>query len=205
MKRIRIGPKSYDEALARKKAKGCRIGDYAPANRLRRSNLARSAPVSRPAAKQGDSSNRGRIVAGAKRSKRRKGLRRRVTETDRADAAFSLMIREAANWLCARCGADHSEHHETLDCSHYFRRNKYSVRYDPDNADALCHLPCHVGEPNGWEFQKNGGYLDFMHKKLGYEGFADLQRQSETRCKLSDARAAFWETQGRIKRNDGSG
>ena len=99
-----------------------------------------------------------RAKAGLKRAGFK--VKRGLTDTQKADRAFSLMIREAANWRCARCGKDWSENHAGLDCSHYFNVRYYAVRYDPENADALCHLPCHLGEPDGWEFQKQGEYLD---------------------------------------------
>lgn len=60
-----------------------------------------------------------------------------------ADAAFSKLIRQRAGWKCERCGAQHDESSTGLHCSHYYSRGNWAVRFDPDNARALCY-GCHA-------------------------------------------------------------
>jgi len=57
---------------------------------------------------------------------------------DPLDRLFSEYIRLRANNKCERCGA----YSKRLQCSHYFGRAKKSVRYDEENAAALC-FGCH--------------------------------------------------------------
>lgn len=57
-----------------------------------------------------------------------------------ADAAFSLCVRERANWSCERCG--NMPHRMGFHCAHVMSRGNWSVRFDPCNALALCY-GCH--------------------------------------------------------------
>lgn len=57
---------------------------------------------------------------------------------DPLDRLFSEYIRLRANNKCERCGA----YSKRLQCSHYFGRARKSVRYDEENAVALC-FGCH--------------------------------------------------------------
>ena len=56
---------------------------------------------------------------------------------DALDQLFSKFIRLRDKY-CQRCGGFHS-----LQCSHFHGRAKKSVRYDEDNACALC-FGCHL-------------------------------------------------------------
>lgn len=125
---------------------------------------------------------------------RRRSLRSRP---DPIDAKFSLMVRERAGWICARCKGDFSERKYLLHCSHFFSRNRYAVRFDSANCIALCG-PCHIG-PDGWEYQKLGAYYDFMVERLGAVGFASLTLKATGRVKLCDAKREFierWKCRG---------
>lgn len=57
-----------------------------------------------------------------------------------ADAAFSLCVRERAEWRCERCGS--SPEKQGLHCAHVMSRGHWSVRFDPSNALSLCY-GCH--------------------------------------------------------------
>ena len=57
-----------------------------------------------------------------------------------ADAAFSLCVRERADWRCERCGSTPDP--MGLHCAHVMSRGHWSVRFDPSNAVALCY-GCH--------------------------------------------------------------
>ncbi len=55
---------------------------------------------------------------------------------DKLDVLFSQVIR-LRDKVCQRCGGSNS-----LQCSHFYGRAKKSVRWDEDNAAALC-FGCH--------------------------------------------------------------
>ena len=59
---------------------------------------------------------------------------------DPLDQLFSEFIRKRANGICERCGSDKGW--KGLQCSHFFGRAKKSVRWDEENAAALC-FGCH--------------------------------------------------------------
>lgn len=57
-----------------------------------------------------------------------------------ADKWFSLCVRARAENRCERCGGSPAP--GGLHCSHFHGRGKWAVRFDPENATALCH-GCH--------------------------------------------------------------
>jgi len=62
-----------------------------------------------------------------------------------ADIAFSLCVRERADWTCERCGTKYPEKARGLECSHGHTRGKWGVRFCGLNAEALC-TGCHFRE-----------------------------------------------------------
>ena len=90
-----------------------------------------------------------------------------------ADTEFSNYIRERDGWKCAygfKCYKveDFRENKGQLDCSHCFKRGKWSTRFDPQNCDAAC-KKCH----NFIENEKDGQKIleDWKKKQLGEKGF----------------------------------
>mgnify|MGYP001619173277 CR=1 FL=1 len=75
---------------------------------------------------------------------------------------------------CMRCGKK-----ENLQSSHYFGKQRSSVRFEPLNCDALCY-PCHYGNLNGWEYHKSCCYKEYMRKKLGKKKYKELERLAHT-------------------------
>ena len=69
---------------------------------------------------------------------------------DRVDDLFSKFIRARGKWRCQRCGRQWPDGSAGLTCSHFFGRRMESVRFDPENCDALCMFPCH----DEWENEK---------------------------------------------------
>lgn len=92
-----------------------------------------------------------------------------------ADAAFSDCVRERANWCCEVCGTSYVGRTQGLHCSHYHGRGHWSVRFDPDNAEAACY-GCHQkleGSPHDF-------YLRWM-KKLGEGAYQILlEKKNDT-------------------------
>ena len=105
------------------------------------------------------------------------------------DKWFSLCVRERADWTCQRCGRKFPEEYSLeglpkalgLDCSHYFGRGNWAVRFDPLNAWAHCR-GCHgVFEANPHNFR------EWMHDKLG-DAYDVLVEKSNNRTIGKQAR-----------------
>jgi hypothetical protein len=77
------------------------------------------------------------------------------------DRQFSRLIRTRANWICTRCQRRFALDRSKLQCSHFHSRRLKSVRFDSENADALCwrchhHLEEHLREHEEWKRQRLG-------------------------------------------------
>lgn len=79
-----------------------------------------------------------------------------------ADIAFSLCVRERANWRCERCGRDTPpDKRMGLHCSHWKGRGSWGTRFHPLNCFAHCY-GCHSyfeGQPkifNDWVEERHG-------------------------------------------------
>lgn len=89
-----------------------------------------------------------------------------------ADRWFSKCVRKRAGYRCERCGAQHAENSPGLHCSHFHGRGKWSVRFDPENCEALCY-GCHMhltANPQQHHIRILG--------KLGTFGFEALQERA---------------------------
>ena len=89
---------------------------------------------------------------------------------DPADSAFSKWIRNRDK-VCQRC----HKPSESLQCSHFYGRTMESVRFEPDNCDALCY-GCH----RYWEKEDREAYRAFKLKQLGQARFDSLILQAHT-------------------------
>lgn len=90
---------------------------------------------------------------------------------DKADKAFSLYIKELANWKCEFCGKDFSNNRQYLQCSHYWGRVNESTRFDPNNANAFCsYHHNYLGHGEGRD-----DYRAFKIKQLSECGFKILE------------------------------
>lgn len=66
---------------------------------------------------------------------------------DKYDDAFSIAVRETANWTCERCGIHDPEGAAKgkswiTHCSHIYGRRNLATRWHPDNGVCLC-AACH--------------------------------------------------------------
>jgi hypothetical protein len=73
-----------------------------------------------------------------------------------------------------------------LNCSHYWVRQHYSTRYDPQNCIALC-VNCHTFSKDNWENDRKQEYYNFMVDKLGERNFAKLEKKHNKTVKRRDA------------------
>jgi len=104
-------------------------------------------------------------------AKRSKSLAKpKPIKTKKADELFSKYIRER-DGKCSRCGKV-----GRLTNSHYWSRIHSGTRYDPENCDSLCWLPCHYT----WEHEKQGDYRDFKLKQLGQERYDELEKRARS-------------------------
>lgn len=104
---------------------------------------------------------------------------------DKADTEFSLFIRERDLWTCRRCHTRYPPGSRGLQNSHYYGRGKESVRFDPENCDALC-SGCHMLWGHGDE---RDNYKAFKIKQLGENGFKILTLRAYTTGKKDRAMA----------------
>lgn len=86
---------------------------------------------------------------------------------DKLDALFSEFIRKRAGGVCERCYGLYEW--KRLQCSHFWGRAKKSVRFDPDNAAALC-AGCHM-----YFTAHPKEHYDFFLKRLGQRDFDLLE------------------------------
>lgn len=85
-----------------------------------------------------------------------------------ADKKFGDFIR-ARDKKCQRCGRKDRQ----LQCSHYWDRQWYATRFDPDNCCCLCAW-CHIFDKDNWEKDRLKEYEGYMIKKLGKAGYEAL-------------------------------
>jgi hypothetical protein len=88
-----------------------------------------------------------------------------------ADKKFSEFIRKR-DGKCMRCGKSD----RILQNSHYWARQYYSTRFDPQNCIALCAY-CHVLAPDCWQDDREKQYEAFMLKRLGKAKFEALKEK----------------------------
>lgn len=99
------------------------------------------------------------------------------TKIDAADSLFSKFIRFMRDGnRCQRCGADGRV--SQLENSHFHGRRMESVRFDPENADALCR-PCHAF----FEARKSTDYHAWKLERLGSQRFGALEIRAATHQK----------------------
>lgn len=131
------------------------------ANGLKRSSIKRKAPKRLVTARI--------LKKGILRRKRPKIAASGLWTLGTADSAFSLFIR-FRDKKCVRCGSTERR----LTCSHFWGRTHNGTRFDPENCDALCWLPCH----KEWEHEKQGGYRDFKVNQLGMARYQALEARA---------------------------
>lgn len=98
-----------------------------------------------------------------------------------SDMYFSNIVRHRAGWKCEICGKDFSENKRGLQCSHLIGRGNMAVRWDFDNAAALCGIVapwgltgCHKKVTEDPVF-----HVEFFIKKIGKERYDALVFRSK--------------------------
>jgi hypothetical protein len=98
----------------------------------------------------------------------------------RADALFSLLVRERAEHRCERCGRTDGK----LDCSHIEPRGTMILRFDPANAMCLC-FRCHR-----WWHANPAESGVWCRNVIGEERYAYLLAKKMERFKFDSAMKA---------------
>ncbi|MDA0989077.1 MAG: hypothetical protein O2783_08185 [Chloroflexi bacterium] len=96
------------------------------------------------------------------------------------DALFSQVIRERDNYTCRICFGNFRHDPGRLDCAHSIGRSRGSVRWDMDNAFALCRR-CH----NDID-QRPLDHIEFVRKELGEERYEALKVKARELLKMTD-------------------
>jgi len=102
-----------------------------------------------------------------------------------ADKYFSLKIRNRADWKCERCFTQYEPPTAGLHCSHFWGRGMKSVRFDEDNAAALC-FRCHQ-HMTAFPLE----HVEFFKKRLGEKRFDALRLRAHTPQKVDEKMIAM--------------
>lgn len=111
----------------------------------------------------------------------------KIWSTLRADKEFSKWIRER-DGECQFPGCFETEY---LQNSHFWPRARAATRYDPDNCIALCYRHHYGDRQMGFEYAKQGRYMEFMKRRLGEEKYEALEKRFYSTVKLTDAKIAL--------------
>ena len=94
-----------------------------------------------------------------------------------ADNAFSTCIKERVNWHCEKCNKEFPQGTTVrggLDCHHLITRGGWAVRYDPDNAVALC-----VHDHRVWAEGNPFEVSEWAENKFGIVRINSIRRKAE--------------------------
>ena len=94
------------------------------------------------------------------------------------DQLFSEYIRKRANNKC-EYGGEYREF-KKLQCSHFYGRRAKSVRFDPDNASALCMYH------HQWLGEHPLEHVEWFKKRLGEKGFKNLTLRENLTNKIDE-------------------
>jgi 5-methylcytosine-specific restriction endonuclease McrA len=99
-------------------------------------------------------------------------MKKKDWDTKKADAEFSKFIR-ARDGKCLHPQCPNPNIPEAnLTCSHFWPRDVWPTRFDPDNCVAACR-GCHFYK---WENMKQGEYRDFMIRRLGARKYNAMEQ-----------------------------
>ena len=101
----------------------------------------------------------------------------------KTDRLFTKYLRKKQDYTCQRCGRVYPpDDCRNLGVSHYWGRGHENTRFDEDNCDLLCTLPCH----HIWGGDGRLEYMEFMKRKLGEKGYDLLDIRAHTYKKRDD-------------------
>ena len=96
----------------------------------------------------------------------------RIKLIKKLDSLVSAYIKKKAKGKCARCG----QIRKNMGTSHFWSRRYLGTRWEEENLDWMCWLPCHFTA----EKEKQGWYQDYMISKLGKDRYEILKVKALT-------------------------
>src|SRR3990167_6449247 len=103
------------------------------------------------------------------------------------DELYTELLRKLRKYKCEKCGRVYKDNLRNLGVSHYHGRRKENVRFDYENTDLLCTLPCHQ------YFEENPhAYREWKIKKLGKIKYDMLALRAEFYCKRDVKKNVLW-------------
>jgi len=99
----------------------------------------------------------------------------------KTDVLFSQRIRKERKYTCERCGRKFGPKAKGLGVSHFWPRSHENTRFDPENVDVACNIPCH----QYWETHRTE-YETWKEKKLGKKEYKLLMLRAHQRGKRDD-------------------
>src|SRR3990167_1765384 len=99
----------------------------------------------------------------------------------RADILYSQYLRKLRNYTCEKCGARHEHNSRNFGVSHYWGRSAESTRFDDENCDVFCNIPCHqYFETHRTEYEQ------WKKKRLGEKAYKLLDFRAHQLVKRDD-------------------
>lgn len=100
-----------------------------------------------------------------------------------ADILWSQYLRKLRNYTCEfpNCGKKHEENSKNLGISHFWGRAKESTRFDGENLDIFCNIPCHE-----YFTTHRTEYEVWKEKQLGSKRYKMLTVRAHTYQKKDD-------------------
>ena len=105
----------------------------------------------------------------------------------RADILFSQYLRKLRGYQCEVCGRKHEPNSMNLGVSHFHGRVNESVRFDEENCDIICNIPCH----RYFEEHKTE-YSAWKRKRMGEKPYKMLMVRANTYQKKDDKMVLIW-------------
>lgn len=112
----------------------------------------------------------------------------------KADKLFSDFIRLRDGYKCQRCHIQIQPPTKDIQCAHFHSRSKKSVRFEPNNALALC-IKCHMyfDGNSSWRIDSHKKeFEEFMLKRLGNEAYDLLSFIANRPQKVDEEYICLW-------------
>ena len=97
------------------------------------------------------------------------------------DILFSQRIRKERNYTCEKCGRRFGPKDKGLGVSHFWPRSHENTRFDEENCEILCNIPCH----QYFETHRSE-YKIWKEKRLGTKAYKLLMLHAHQRGKRDD-------------------
>lgn len=108
------------------------------------------------------------------------------------DALFSKLIRIKAGWICERCGKNYENRPQGLHTAHMNSRRHISLRWEEDNAAAICFLDHQFLDSHPIE------KIAFFKARVGERRFGEMYLRSKVPCRV-DKSAVLLRLRARLK------